>query len=100
MPKDCKHAALVPILICVDVSWMDIILLITVKLFECKLGPFEYTQSMPKWPPRLVYIGNIIDYPLNLPSPFPKGLEADLEGSSIFLPLMLLIHINSLGLVS
>ena len=67
---------------------------------ECKLGPFEHAQSMSKWPAGLGYIGNIINYLLNLPAPFPRGLYKDLEGSRTFLPLMLSMHIDRLGLFS
>ena len=75
-------------------------LLTFVKVSECKLGPFEHTQSISKQPVELVYIGNIINYFFYLPDPFPRGLLVDLEGSSIFLPLVLLMHIDRLGLVS
>ena len=67
---------------------------------EHKLGLFEYTQSMFKLPTGLVYIGNTINCLLYLSAPFPKGLKVDLEGSSTFLPLMLSMYINGLGLVS
>ena len=67
---------------------------------ECKLGPFEHAQSMSKWPTGLGYIGNIINYLWKLPDTFPRGLYKDLEGSRTFLPLMLSMHINRLGLFS
>ena len=70
------------------------------KVSENKLVPFEHAQSMSKWPAGLAYIGNFINYLLYLPAPFPRGLLIHLEGSSIFLPLMLLIHIDRLGLFS
>ena len=73
-------------------------LLTTVKVSECKLRPFEYTQSMSRQPAGLVYIGNTINYCSYLLAPFPRGLEV--EGNSIFLLLMLLMHIDILGLVS
>ena len=79
---------------------MDTILLTIVKVSEYKLGPFEYTQSMSKWPTGLAYVGNFISYLSFLPASFPRGLEVDLEGSSTFLPLMLSMHIDRLGLVS
>ena len=82
-----------------DVSWIDAMFLITVKISECKLGPFEYAQTMSKWPARLVYLDNIINYLLCLPDPFPRGLEIDLKGSNTFSPLMLLMHIDKLGFV-
>ena len=56
---------------------MDITLLITVEVSECKLGPFDYTQSMSKWPTRLVYISSIINYLLYLPASFSMGLEVE-----------------------
>ena len=52
---------------------------------------------MSKWPEGLVHIGNIINYLLYLPAPFPMGLEVDLEGSSIFLPLLISLYINRLS---
>ena len=39
-------------------SWMDVALFTTVKVFIDKLRPFEYAQSMSKWPAGLVYVGN------------------------------------------
>ena len=79
---------------------MDTILLIIVKVSEHKLGLFEYAQSMSKWPKGLIYIGNTINYLLSLPDPFPRGFEVDLERIGTFFSLMLLMHINRLGLVS
>ena len=55
---------------------------------------------MSKQPTGLAYVGNFVNYLLYLPAPFPRGLEIDLERSSIFLLLKLLMHINGLGLVS
>ena len=55
---------------------------------------------MSKQQTRSAYVGNFINYLLYLPDPFPKGLRIDLQGSSIFPPLMLLIHINRLYLFS
>ena len=55
---------------------------------------------MSKRPTGLEYIGNLIYYLWNLPASFPWGLCIDLEGSSIFLPLTLSMHINRLGLLS
>ena len=55
---------------------------------------------MSKCPAILAYIGNIINYLWHLFAPFPRGLWKDLEGSSTFLPLMLLMHIDRLGLFS
>ena len=55
---------------------------------------------MSKQPSRSVYIGNIKYYLIYLPDTFPRGLEVDLEGSSTFLPLLLLMLIDRLGLVS
>ena len=67
---------------------------------KCKLGPFEHAQSMSKRPAGLVYIGNIFNYLWHLPDPFPRGLWKDIEGSNTFLPLMLPMLINRLGLFS
>ena len=55
---------------------------------------------MSKQPIGLVHIGNIIYYLLYLPDTFHRGLEVDLEGSSTFLTLMLLMHIDRLDLFS
>ena len=82
-----------------DVNWMNVILFTTVKVSECKLRPFEHAQSMSKWPAGLGFVGKIINYLCHLLSPFPRGLWKDLEGSSTFLLLMLLMHINRLGFV-
>ena len=79
---------------------MDAMFLSNNKVSKCKSGPFEHAQSMSKWPKRLVYIGYSINYLLYLPAPFPRGLGIDLERSSRFLPLMLLMHIDRLGLLS
>ena len=65
-------------------GWMDPKFLSNNKGSECKLGLFEYAQSMSKWPTGLAYIGNFINYLLYLPDPFPRGLWIDLEGSSTF----------------
>ena len=67
-------------------------------MYKCKLRPFEHTQSMSKWPAGLAYIDYSINYLFYFSVPFLRGLCIDLEGSSIFLPLKLLIHINRLGL--
>ena len=56
------------------VCWIDAMLLKTVKASELKLGPFEHTQSISKPPARSVYVGNIINYFVYLPAPFPRGL--------------------------
>ena len=69
-----------------------------VKIPKHKLIPFEHAQSMFKWLAGLVYIGIIFNYLPYLPTYFPGGLKVDLEGSSTFPILMLLIHINRLGL--
>ena len=65
-----------------------------------KLGLFEYTQNMSKRPAESVYIGNIIDYLSYLLTPFSRGLEVYLEGSSTFLLLMLSMYTDRLDLVS
>ena len=62
-----------------------------VKVTKHKSGPFEYTIYMLKWPARFVYIGNTLYYPIYLPAPFPRGLEVDLEESSTFPTLILLM---------
>ena len=69
-----------------------------VKMTKHKSGPFEYAESMPKGPARSVYLGNMIYYLLYLHILLPKGLEADLKGSNTFPILMLLMHIDRLGL--
>ena len=67
---------------------------------KCKLRPFEHAKSMSKQPAGLVYIGVFVSY-LSYPlDPFPRGLGIDLEGSSTFLPLILLMHIDRLDLFS
>ena len=81
-------------------SWMDAMFFNNSKISKYKLGLFEQAQSMSKRPPRLAYIGSFINYLLYLPDPFPRGLGIDLEGSSMFLPLALSMHINRLGLFS
>ena len=75
-------------------------MLTTIKVSQRKLRPFKHAQSMSKRPLGLVYIGIFIHYLSYLPDPFPKGLEVDLEGSSAFLTLALLIHIDRLNLFS
>ena len=55
---------------------------------------------MSKRPTELVYVGNIINHLFYLPDSFPRGLEVDLEESTIFSTLMLLTHINRLILLS
>ena len=55
---------------------------------------------MSKQPIRLAYISSFIDYLLYLLAPFHRGLGIDLEGSSIFLTLMLSMHIDRLSLFS
>ena len=66
---------------------------------KLKLRLFEPDQSMSKWPAGSVYIGSIIYYLIYLPTLFPKGLEVNLEESSLLPIFMLLMHINRLGLV-
>ena len=55
---------------------------------------------MSKCPTGLAYVGYFINYNFYLPVPSPRGLRIDLEGGSTFLPLMLSMHINRLGLFS
>ena len=74
-------------------------LLIAVKVSKCKLEPYEYAQIIFKRPAGSVHAESIINYLFYLLNCFPRGLEVDLEGSSAFLPLMLLMHIAILGLV-
>ena len=81
-----------------DVSWMDTTTTAIVKVAKYKSGPFELAESMSKRPAGFVYIGNIVYYLTNLPNPFPRGLEIDLEGSSRFPTVMLLMLINRLSL--
>ena len=64
-----------------DVSWIDITLSTTVKVSECKLGLFEHAQSIFKQPIRSLYIGNIVNYLIYLPDPFPRGLEVTWKGA-------------------
>ena len=79
-------------------SWMNIIMLTTVKATKHKSGPFEHAVSISKWPTGSVYVGNTIYY-LKYPlAPFLRGLEIDLEGSNIFPILTLSMLINRLGL--
>ena len=54
-------------------------------------------QACPNSPQDL-YIYVFFYYPIYLPDSFPRGLEVDLEGSSIFPILILLINIDRLGL--
>ena len=73
-------------------------MLATVKVTKCKSRPFEYALSIPKWPKGSVYIDNKIYHLTYLTDPFGRGLEIDLEESSIFLTLTLSMHINRLSL--
>ena len=63
---------------------MDLTLLITVKVSECKLEPFERAQSMCKLLAGSIYVDNIVNYFSYLTTPFPRGLQVDLERSSTF----------------
>ena len=65
---------------------------------ESKFRPFKHTQSVYKWPAGYVYIGYIISYLIYLSDPFPKGLERGPDRSSTFSTLIILMHINRLGL--
>ena len=60
----------------------------------------KHAQSMSKWPSGSAYVGNFIDYLFCLAVAFPRGLCIVLEGGSTFLPLMLSMYINRLGLFS
>ena len=53
---------------------------------------------MSRWPTGFAYAGYILYYLIYHPDPFPRGLEVNLEGSSIFPTLKLSMHINRLGL--
>ena len=77
---------------------MDTIFLSNNKVSKYKL--FEYTQGMSIWPTGSAYVGNFINYLSYLLDPFPRGLLIDLEGDSTFLPLMLSVYIDRLGLFS
>ena len=77
---------------------MDTTFLSNNKVSKCKSGPSEHAQSMSKRPTRLAYVGSFIYYLLYLPDPFPRGLGIDLQGSSTFLPFILSMHIDRLGL--
>ena len=83
-----------------DVSWINTTFLNNNKVSKSKLGPFECTQSISKWPTGLAYVGSFINYLLYLPDPFPRGLGIDLKGTSTFLPLTLSMHIDRLGFFS
>ena len=81
-------------------SWMDVMLCTIVKVTKCKSEQFEHAQSMSKRPEGSPCIDNIINYLIYLPDIFPRGLEVDLEKSSIFSTLMLSMYINRLRLLS
>ena len=83
-----------------DVSWIHTMFLNNNKVFENKLRLFLHAQSITKWPTRSVYIGNFINYLSYFLAPFPKSLGIYLEGNSKFLPLVLSMLINILGLFS
>ena len=51
-------------------------------------------------PAGLVYLGSFINYLLYLLAPSPMGQRIDLKRGSTFLPLMLSMYINRLGLFS
>ena len=72
----------------------------TVKVTKRKSGLFEHAVSIFKRPIGSVYISYLIYYITYLPIPFPRGIEVDLEESSIFPTLLLSMHTNSLGLFS
>ena len=69
-----------------------------IKVIKCKSGPSEHAISIFKWPRRSVYIGYLLFYLMYLLYPFPGLLEVNLEGSSTFPTLILLIGIDKLGL--
>ena len=88
------------IIIKYEVSWMDATFLNNNKVFECKLGLFDYAHNISKRPTGSAHVGNFINYLLHLPAPFHRGLGIDLERSSTFLPFAPSMHINKLGLFS
>ena len=61
-----------------NVSWLELALLITIKVFEYNFGPFEHTQNMSKRLAGLVYVGNIFNYLSYFPNHFSRGLEVEL----------------------
>ena len=71
---------------------------IIVKVSKCRLAPFEYAQSMSKQPVGSVYVGYIFNYLIYLAAQLPRGLELDLEESSILPTLILSMHIHRLSL--
>ena len=71
-----------------------------VKVTKDKSELFEHTESISKRPARSVSVGNIIYYLTYLLTSFPRGLEVNLEGSSIFLIFTLSMHIDRLRLFS
>ena len=73
---------------------MDMTMLRILKVTKCKSMQFEHAISISKWLTGSVHIGNIVHYLIYLPYPFPRGVGVDLEGSSIFPKLMILMHIN------
>ena len=77
---------------------MDMTLSTIVKAMEYKSGLFEHAESMSKQTAGFVYIGNLIYYFIHLPDPFPRGLEVNVKGSSIFPIIMLSMYIDRLGL--
>ena len=78
--------------------WTIFATMIMVKVTKCKSGPFEHAVSMSKWLAGSIYIGNTICYPIYLLYPFPRGLEVDQEGTSIFPILALSMYINRFDL--
>ena len=56
-----------------------------------KWGPFEYAIIMLKWSEGYVYIGNSLYYLICLVTPFPRGIQVDLEGRGYFPTFMLLM---------
>ena len=77
-----------------DMNWMDLTvtaIVSIVKVIKHKPGLFERVLIMLKRPTGSVYIGIILYYLIYLPNPFPRGLEVDLEGTSTFPELILLM---------
>ena len=76
---------------------IDVTMPTIVKVAKNKIGSFEHTVSISKWPAESAHKGYIVCYLIYLFALFPKGLEVDLEGST-FSTLMLSMYIDSLGL--
>ena len=56
-----------------------------------KSRPFQNALSMSTWPAGSIYVGSIQNYLICLPDPFPRDVQIDLEESSTFPKLLLLM---------